>query len=112
MVRNPIALTMAVPQDAWVRLCDLIKAGLIDPPLRLQKTYKGQQLHAEIRPDGTVQFADSSYSSLSTAGQAARKSVDGKEHSTNGWTFWQFQGAHEGKAIPLNALRQEYLRGR
>ena len=102
----------AASKTPGVRLYDLIKAGLIDPPFRLQRTYKGQELHAEIRPDGTVRFDGKSYSSPSTAGQAARKSVDGKGHSTNGWTFWQFQGAHDGKPIPLDALRQEYLRRR
>ena len=49
------------PLTHAVQLHDLIDAGLVQPPLALEKTYKGVQLEATIEADGRVRFAGESY---------------------------------------------------
>ena len=94
-------------------LLRVIAAGLIDPPLKLQRTYKGQALLARIEIDGTVTFEDKSYPSVSSAGSAARIAAGfrGKPPATNGWTFWKFTDSSDGQVKLLDVLRQQYLAG-
>ena len=71
-------------------LVDIIRAGLLKPPLRLFKNYKGTDLDATLGTDGSVTFQGESCSTCSAAAELARKSVIGLKKSTNGWTFWQY----------------------
>ncbi len=95
-----------------VSLQDLIRVGLIRPPLTLIKEYKGKHLTAVVQPDGTVLYDGKSYDSLSTAGSMARKAAlglapDEPPPATNGWDFWQYRDASSGdlrKPADLRAL--------
>jgi hypothetical protein len=92
---------------------DLVRAGLIAPPLALTRTYKGTALEARIEPDGTVTCLGKSYASLSTAAGMARATVIGiprgrKYPQTNGWTFWQFRDT-DGDLKEIDALRRRFL---
>lgn len=96
-----------------VRVKDLIAAGLLEPPLVLQRLYKGVLLEAVVRADGLVEFEGQSYESLSTAAGMARKSVVGAPPgrpypATNGWKFWRCQDA-AGQSCMVAQLRQRYL---
>jgi hypothetical protein len=89
---------------------DLIAAGLIDPPLTLEKTYKGHQFSARVEVDGRVTFRGKTYDSLSTAAGVARSSIigapPGREYpQTNGWIFWRFRDK-DGQIRLLDVLRQ------
>jgi Restriction Enzyme Adenine Methylase Associated len=94
-----------------VTLGDLISEGLLKPPAELHRRYKGQELHAQIRPDGRVSFAGDVYGSLSIAGGEARRSVLGdrpgrpRRPQTNGWTFWRLRDQH-GNLIEVDQLRR------
>jgi len=96
-----------------VTIADLIRAGLIRPPIDLERKYKGTLLRAKITKDGNVTFNSKTYGSSSLAGGAARATViglkaGGKLPSTNGWTFWHIKSA-SGKPAPLDELRGRYL---
>jgi len=102
------------PQSYAVDVADLIAAGLVQPPLPLEKMYKGVHLKAVIENDGRVRFAEESYDSVSMAGGMARKSVIGAPPGrlyppTNGWTFWLYRDAASGKLRSIDDLRQRYL---
>lgn len=102
------------PAHYAVALSDLIAAGLVQPPLALECTYKGVCLAATIAADGRVEFAGERYESLSTAAGMARKSVVGAPPGrpypqTNGWVFWRCVDGTEGPLRPIDDLRQEYL---
>ncbi len=102
------------PHSHAVELRDLIDAGLVQPPLPLEKMYKGVKLEAVIAADGCVRFAEESYDSLSTAGGMARKSVIGAPPGrpypqTNGWSFWLCRDS-AGELCSVDDLRQEYLK--
>lgn len=97
-----------------VTVADLIGAGLIRPPLRLERKYRGVELEATVELDGSVRLGDQICSSLSTAGGLARKSVigtsDGRPYpQTNGWTFWQYRDEDTGGVHPISKLRQRFL---
>jgi hypothetical protein len=99
-----------------VKITDLIQAGLINPPLELERKYKGAHLKATLQPDGNVTVKGESYDSLSTAGMA-RKSVIGVPPGrpypqTNGWTFWQYLDPERKGLREIDFLRQQYLRSR
>src|ERR1039458_7572905 len=53
---------------ADVTVGDLIEAGLLRPPFRIEREYKAAHLTAMVRPDGKVEFEGQVYDSLSTAG--------------------------------------------
>lgn len=91
-----------------VSVTDLIRGGLLQPPLEIERSYKGKRLVARIETDGSVSFGGSIYSSLSVAGSAARETVVGRPMNTNGWDFWRFRGA-DGQLNPLDELRAKYL---
>jgi len=99
-----------------VHVADLIRANLIEPPLRLEKDYKGRHLEAEVQPDGTIVFDGEAHKSLSLAAAFARKSVIGapegrKYPQTNGWTFWKCRDPKTGKLEEIDTIRQRYLAG-
>ncbi len=102
------------PKRVAVEVADLIKAGLVKPPLELEKDYKGVHLTATVLADGRIQFGGEAYDSLSTAGGMARRTVIGKPPNrrypqTNGWTFWQFRDPASGELKYVDELRQAYL---
>ena len=93
---------------------DLIEAGLIRPPFRIEREYKAVHLTAAVRPDGKVEFDGQVYDSLSTAAGMARKSVVGAPAGrpypqTNGWTFWMYSDEDGGELREIDHLRQSYL---
>ena len=101
------------PRTYAVELHDLIDAGLVQPALALEKTFKGVKLEATIEADGRVRFGEESYDSLSTAAGMARKTVIGAPPGraypqTNGWTFWQYRDASTGDLRPIDELRSRY----
>jgi len=65
--------TMGAGADATIG--NLIHAGLIRAPFRIEREYKGVHLSGLVRPDGKVEFDGQAYDSLSTAAGMARKSV-------------------------------------
>ena len=60
-----------------VEVSDLIQAGLIVPPLSIQKEYKGVLFNAIIQQDGKIALDNAIYDSLSMAASMARKSIIG-----------------------------------
>ena len=105
--------TRAATKRLDVSLADLIRAGLLKPPMRLEKTYKGRHLTAEVDRNGRVRFANKEYNSLSVSAGVARASIIGtptgrKYPQTNGWTFWQFRD-EDDQSRPVDVLRQRYL---
>jgi len=113
----PDAKPAKAPLSYAVQLGDLIKAGIVQPPLPLEKVYKGVHLEALVEADGRVRFAEESYDSLSMAGGMARKSVSGAPPGrayppTNGWTFWLYREVSSGELRSIDDLRHQYLQGR
>jgi predicted type IV restriction endonuclease len=94
-------------QTPGVTLADIIKAGLLVPPVQLFRKYKGQMLEAVLLPDGQVEFQGTRYNSCSTAGQAARATITGRTMSTNGWSFWQTKG-DDGRPRELAQARVKF----
>ena len=102
------------PSGSRATLADLISAGVIEPPLALENTYKGVKVEALVDERGKVVYDGAPYSSPSTAAGMARKSVigapPGREYpQTNGWTFWRCADAETGEIAELDVLRQRYL---
>lgn len=98
-----------------VQVIDLIRANLIEPPLKLEKEYKGSHLEAEVQQDGTIVFGGETYRSLSLAAALARKSIIGapagrKYPQTNGWVFWKYRDLQTGRLEEIDVLRQRYLK--
>ena len=98
-----------------VTLQDLIQAGLMQPPVAIERDYKGKRLTARIEPDGTVSCLGKNYDSLSMAGAFARASVarvraDGKPPATNGWSFWKLHDT-SGELVEVDAIRRRFLEG-
>lgn len=97
-----------------VQVIDLIRANLIEPPLKLEKEYKGRHLEAQVQQDGTIVFDGEAYKSLSLAASFARKSIIGapegrKYPQTNGWVFWKYRDPETGRLEEIDVLRQRYL---
>jgi predicted type IV restriction endonuclease len=98
-----------------VTLQDLIQAGLLRPPVALERDYKEKRLTARIESDGTVTCLGKTYDSLSMAGAFARASVarvraDGKPPATNGWTFWKLRDP-TGELVEVDVVRQRLTEG-
>lgn len=92
-----------------VSLKQVIDAGLIKPPLKLSKHYKGHDLSADLRTDARVVFDRKEYKSCSTAVEIARGTITGHRMNTNGRMFWQFRDG-DGKLVYLDAARQEFIK--
>jgi predicted type IV restriction endonuclease len=90
-----------------VTLETIIGAGLLVPPLRLFRKYKGQMFEATLLSDGAVEFQGTRYESCSTAAEKARMVLTGRRMSTNGWDFWQFVDK-EGKKNTLFDVRERF----
>lgn len=92
---------------------DLIKAGIINLPLTLERTYKGQVLEATLTTEGCIIHAGETFDSLSAAGGSAMRAVLGsvKPPACNGWGFWHYRDP-TGKLVPIDVLRQQYLKAR
>lgn len=105
------------PVRIGVELTDIIAAGLIVPPLQVEKRYKGVSLEATIVQSGQIVWDGTPYDSPSTAAGMARKSVIGAPEGraypqTNGWAFWQFHDPEAGHLCYIDELRQQYLKHR
>ncbi len=90
-------------------LADVIQAGLLKPPLRLFRKYKGKMLEATLNTDGTVRYDGTEYASGSNAAGFARQTVTGRYMSTNGWSFWQYTD-DAGKKVTLEETRAVFLK--
>jgi hypothetical protein len=80
---------------------DLIRAGLITPPLALRADYLGTALEATIDAAGKVVFATCAHDSLSLAGKMARQSVTGPWDYKRYGRFWRRQ-AKGGRWTTVN----------
>jgi hypothetical protein len=98
----------AAPPDAT--LSNLIRAGVLVPPVKLFRKYKGKRLEATLLEDGAVEFQGKRYGTCSGAAVAARASVSGRRMHTTGWTFWQYLGP-DGKKHRLTDARQQFIAG-
>jgi len=88
-------------QTTSIDISDLINSGLIKPPLRIYRNYKGRTLNAEITQSGSVRTNGVEYTSLS---QAAFKLTG---TSINGWIWWLFKD-NSGNERTLDYLRKKY----
>lgn len=95
-------------KEFGVTLAEVIRAGLLKPPLSLLRRYKGRDLEARLLPDGRVEFGDTVYDSGSTAAEYARGSITGRRMNTNGWTFWQCRDS-AGRLRELAEFRRQFL---
>lgn len=95
-------------EEVPVALVDLIAAGVLQPPLRLYRKYKGRLLEGELQPDGKVAFKGTVYESSSKAAEMARAVVTGRPMNTNGWMFWQFDDGG-GKKQTLFQAREKFV---
>ncbi len=89
-----------------ITLADLIAAGILTPPLKLFRKYKGKRLEATLLAGGAVEFQGQRYNTCSGAPEAARATVSGQRMNTNGWVFWQYEGAG-GKKLTLRDARRQ-----
>jgi predicted type IV restriction endonuclease len=94
------------PSRGGVTLADLIAAGILTPPLKLLRKYKGQLIEADLLPDGKVMFQGVAYASCSKAGIAAVRYITGRRIITNGWTFWHYRDA-TGQRFSLDDARMK-----
>jgi hypothetical protein len=77
-----------------------VLAYYIDRPTVLRAKYKGKQLKAQVRQDGSIRLNSKVYQSPSLAGAAACQ-----RRSCNGWTFWLYERA-PGDWVQLDELRK------
>lgn len=102
--------------SAKIRLKDIIKAGIIKAPFKLEKVYKKQHLSATVEADGSITFGGERYNSPSLAGGYARNSVSGLPQGgdpywrTNGWIFWNYVDPVTGEVHVLDHLMKLYLK--
>jgi hypothetical protein len=97
----------ASPTDYGVELADIISAGMVRPPLKLFRKYKGRIVEATLLPDGTVEHQQKRYPSCSKAAEVAREAILGRPVHPNGWDFWQYDD--HGTKRTLADLRQTFL---
>jgi hypothetical protein len=107
---SPSTHKAAATRRNWqnVTLNDLIAAGLLAPPVRLFREYKGRDLESTLLVDGSVEFQGSKFDSCSSAAEEARGTVTGRRMNTNGWRFWQYLDK-DGKRTTLFDLRKRFL---
>lgn len=92
-----------------ITLGDVCKAGILKPPVKLFREYRGTKLEATLKPDGAVEFKGVTYTTASNAAANARATIAGRPMSTNGWEFWQYLDG-DRKAKTLEDARAEYLK--
>ncbi len=111
--KNPTTTTP--PRKLGVLVGGLIEAGVIVPPLKLERMYLQRRLKAQIEPDGTVICMGRAFHTLSSAASHARGTCtdllgEGSHQlSSNGWAFWQFRNK-EGELESIGSLRRRFLR--
>jgi hypothetical protein len=107
---SPAPIKPVTSRRNWesVTLNDLIAAGLLAPPVRLFRKYKGSELESTLLADGAVEFQGSKFDSCSSAAEAARETVTRRRMNTNGWRFWQYLEKN-GKRTTLFDLRKRFL---
>jgi hypothetical protein len=93
------------PNPVGGSLEEIIRAGLISPPLELFRNYKGSMLKAILKHDGALEFQGKLYKTCSGAAVAAT----GKP--TDGWNFWQYLSG-DGKNSTLKDLRKKFTLGK
>ncbi|HEX9701013.1 MAG TPA: hypothetical protein VGD06_16280 [Acidobacteriota bacterium] len=104
------------PKKLGVLVIGLIEAGVIDPPLELERRYFDRRLKAQIEPDGTVTCMGKSFCTLCSAATYARdtcsdvRGSDSHTRSSNGWAFWQYRN-EAGELENIGTLRRRFLRG-
>ncbi len=96
----PLALERCERQHG-IGVADLVRAGLIIPPLELRSDYLGSHLTASISPGGQVQFNGVEYAGLFSAARAARELVTGPWKYADHATFWSRQNA-AGRWVAIN----------
>jgi len=99
------------PKMLGVSLGDVIGAGILKPPLRLTRSFKGRDLEAELLADGKVKFQGKDYDSCSKAAAVARSAILGRPMNANGWRFWQYHD-EQGNLVYLDAARQRFLKAK
>jgi predicted type IV restriction endonuclease len=90
-------------------MLDVISAGLLVPPIKLFREYRGKLMEATLLPDGAVEFEGTRFSSCSTAAETARSTMTGRKMNTNGWSFWQYLD-EQGKKLTLFEARERFLK--
>ena len=101
------AAAAEVKHGTRVRICDLITAGIVVPPIEIEVTFKGHRLTATIADDGLIYFDGATYGSPSHAGGLAKNRVNGLPRDgsaywpTSGWTFWQYRNTTTGDLEPI-----------
>lgn len=100
-------------RGANLSLAQLIEAGAVPAPAEVEASYKGRRILASLNPDASVDFDGHVYPSLSAAGGAAKRSVQGGPRipATNGWDFWKIRDSR-GRLRYLKNVRADYLRQR
>jgi hypothetical protein len=102
------------PPPVRVTLRDLIEAGIVEPPLTLEKQYHGVDVQATVLADGKIQYGGKGHDSPSAAGAAAKRKVRNlrgdKGPATLGWDFWSCRDPETGELVKLDVLRQRFLR--
>jgi DNA-binding transcriptional ArsR family regulator len=91
-----------------VSLANLIAAGILSPPVKLFRRYKGTRLEATLLGDGSVEFKGQRFQTCSGAAEAARETVSGGRMNTNGWVFWQYK-TPDGKRLLLRDARRQVV---
>ncbi|MFI6985335.1 DUF262 domain-containing protein [Embleya sp. NPDC050154] len=89
-------------QERWVRLSDLLDAGLLAPETRLTPARDGHEAEAVVDARGWIVLDGEEFDSPSPA---AVRILGG---NTNGWHFWNAQ--FEDGPVLLDELRSEYRR--
>ena len=90
-----------------VKLVDVITSGVLPIGTVLVPTEnKYKHLTAQVETGG-INFNGIVYASPSTAGTAARHTIDPNVSGPNGWTFW----AEQDTGKTLSAYRSEYQQG-
>lgn len=89
-------------------LAEIIQAGLLKPPVKLFRKYKGSRMEATLKSDGSVEFQGSTFASCSAAAEVARGTITGRRMNTNGWSFWQYLDA-TGKPRTLFDVRSDFM---
>lgn len=110
--RKPTAA--AASKRLGVLVSGLIEAGVIVPPLALERRYLDQRLRAQIETDGTVTCMGRCFDTLSSAASHARSActelLGSGSHrlSSNGWAFWQYRD-EAGELESIGRLRDRFL---
>lgn len=113
--RQPPQPHARISKNLGVFVSGLIAAGVIDPPLDLERRYRDRKLTAQIELDGSVTCEGRNFATLSSAASYARSTCQRKRDDetsklpSNGWTFWQFRNP-AGELESMRDLRRRFLK--